>query len=289
MTAVVAANLLFFNEICLVADSRVSYSENLFEPELGLQKIIPVINKDQHGVGAIAFSGYLAPIQRIVYHLIVNKQVMAYKSPFTAQQVAEHIHGFIQEAWKYLPESHRLPFVMMFAAIDTQRRSVFKDAGGNIIDSPLSHPIYLSRIYLFKPDKNVIQMTESDLEFTVIGSGEIITKHLYPNLNTVIGFGKPYDNMYHFRPMLISSIIANLFEINPMASVGGPYWAWHIMDPDRTSKWYWYWDADSSGLMPNIQVKKIRDDFVITNTQSGAKRTILHILNWKKGIQGALA
>jgi hypothetical protein len=289
MTAVVAANLLTFNEICFVADTRVSYSQNHFDREFGLQKIIPIISIDKQNVGAIGFSGYLAPIQRIIHHLIVNKQISTYRSPFYARNVAEHIRCFIQEGWKQLPESHRLPFVMMFAAIDTQQQSVFKNTDGGTIPSPLSHPIFLSRMYLFQPVHNVIRMTESDDEFTVIGSGKVITRLLYPNLNAILSFGHPYDNMHHFRPFLTTSIISDLFEANQITSVGGPYWAWHIMEPERPSKWYWHWGVDSSSFMPDVQVEKQGNDFVVTNTHSKAMRTILHILNWRKGIQSALA
>ncbi len=178
---------------------------------------------------------------------------------------------------------------MMFVAIDTGRKSVFKDTSGNIVEDRLKHPIYLSRMYLFTPNKkHNIEVTISERTVTVIGSGKVVMPKLFPRLDHIFSMGRPYDDTPHYRSWLTGDIISEIFQAEKINTVGSPYWIWEILDPERKSRQYWQWGYEPSQGNPNINVEQRGHDFLITNKLTGEKRTVLHILNWTKSLGGAL-
>lgn len=268
MTAVVAVDLRPYNEIHMIADTRITYEQDgkIQVLPYGLQKIIPVRSKDKRAIGALGFSGYLDPLKTIVEHLLKEEQITSYRAPFVVNSVVANLHGFIQTGFNKVPSKYKdLSFEMMFAAVDTTRKSISKDTKGNIIENSLVKPIYLSQMYKFKPNrKHKIEVIPSDRTITIIGDGDKVRSTLSPILRSAVGFGRPYDGTPQFRSLYMADIAAEVFHTEGVTSVGGPYWVWEILDPNRTSRCYWQWGYTPDEF-PDIEVERSGDDFIISN------------------------
>jgi hypothetical protein len=268
MTVVVGINYL--DEILVIADTRVSYSNGTYDQSLGVKKLLILGNVDK--VAVVGFSGPIEVGKQVFKYLIQHKHPQ--RRRFVIETFKDDLARWIQEAASALPIEKLKGSSFMLAALEPSRRLPMKRRG-QIVPSPFIE----SHLYTYRYTESGRLQVERHRNFAVIGSGKELESTIVDKAKALINFGRKMPNFRLTRAIVVNEVISSLFKDKGSKTVGGPYQVVRIAPPPKPSQLIYQWlDIDDA----DVVVNNIGDTTIMENQKTGERYELISIwdCNW---------
>jgi hypothetical protein len=268
MTAVVGIN--FLSEVIVIADTRVSWPDDLLPPEDILQKLYRIHSPQTPTKAAIlGFAGDISAIKIVAQHLGKNK-FQNYKRPLVMVSLKNDLRRWIEEVTTTLEPRARAGLRFMLCGIEPSRSLSIKK-GNTVIRSK---QILETHIYVFQVSSNtgkVKVLKRNDL--AVIGSGAQLRRELKSKVLPAIRFGFNQPNLHWGRAHLVGEIANEVFQNAGIKGVGGPLQVGRVTSEGLFLDYIWPRSVESK----DVQVSQEGQKTILYNPSLGKRYTLYPI------------
>lgn len=275
MTVVVACNWL--TEAIMLADSRVSWSDNRHPPQDTLRKLYTVGGPRKGAV--IGFCGDLQAA-RAVMRFLMEAKLRDYRRRFVIPQFRDQLCRWIEEAAEtQLQPRQRTRVKFMLCGIEPSRHPPLLKGGKVVRQTPFAE-VHICVYRIGANGKVVVDARPK--RCAVIGTGRALERLIAARLAETLSFGLAEPKLHWARAVLAGEVIASLVAQDKKAAltVGGPLQVIRITAGGLET--HYIWPATVADRNTHVEQDGART--IVTNP-STSERYILHPI-WELELTG---
>lgn len=267
MTVIVTIDC--FDELLIVTDTRISYPDGTFHPNMGVQKALIFGTRDNWAV--LGFCGPVIPAKRIINQIFHHK-LSNNKKPFVFFHFKESLRRWFEEYIQAFRVKDLRGLQFILCGFESRRKRPL------ISDGQIRYTNWYERhIYIYTVTKRKqVEVNKGGL-VNVLGSGQKLQHKIINQINDLIKFGRGMPNFHDVRAFMSGEIISLIYQDEKFDSVGGPFKVIQLAPPSFTFRYVW-----SPSVESKIEVSESKGNTIIKNLKNQNVFTVIPIINPKQ-------